>query len=537
MRALVRSSEILHGTLLALGLVCPLALFFHKTLSFENTDIVALFSSPAIYNATLNSLLLSLLTALFSTILAFVFSWILWRYDWSPRLVRALSITMKTPYLLPPFFFAMGWIALAAPSVGYLRALYPDLPSIYGMSGTVFVMTLWSLAFAMIQLQVFFSQFPGHLEDAAILCGASPLQTFFRITTPLARPQLVSCFLLVSVSSLAAFGVPAMLASPDRAYVLTTRIYQSIKSDQNFSQAGWLSLLLLVITIVLLLLQRLVMKGRHAAALVSGKASRPAVLRPSFHAKSAMALICFFAVIASVLPCAALVLQSFLRDRSDVTSISLEKYIYVFSQIPDGWIALSNSLLTASVGTIIATFLGLVTAYGMARLHLRSSSWMIEAWNIGFALPGTIIALSLLVFYAGSITDTLWILGFGYLIKYGAFSARTLSPALSALSKELEEAAWMNGASPRQAFLKIVVPLLKPAIAAALLLAWVPMLSELTISVLLVGVGTETLGALIYRLQEYADPGAAAVLAVVVALATLILNGALRRVSKGSFGI
>jgi ABC-type Fe3+ transport system permease subunit len=76
-----------------------------------------------------------------------------------------------------------------------------------------------------------------------------------------------------------------------------------------------------------------------------------------------------------------------------------------------------------------------------------------------------------------------------------------------------------------------------PAIAAAFLLAFVPMLSELTMSVFLVGAGTETIGSMIYRLQEYADPGSAAVLAVTAATAILCLNAAVKRFSRGRFGI
>ena len=79
--------------------------------------------------------------------------------------------------------------------------------------------------------------------------------------------------------------------------------------------------------------------------------------------------------------------------------------------------------------------------------------------------------------------------------------------------------------------------MLAPAIAAAMLLALVPMLSELTMSVLLVGAGTETLGSVIFKMQEYADPGSAAVLAVTAMAAILAVNGFLKRVSRGNFGI
>ena len=147
------------------------------------------------------------------------------------------------------------------------------------------------------------------------------------------------------------------------------------------------------------------------------------------------------------------------------------------------------------------------------------------------------IALSLLILYSGSLTDTLWILALAYLVKYSAFPLRTLAPSLQAVSREMEEAAWMSGASPTRAFFKILVPMLFPALSAAILLALIPMLSELTMSVFLAGAGTETLGTLIYRLLEYADPGSAAVLAVLLVAATLAANAVVRRFSRGTLGI
>lgn len=540
MRGLVRGAELLHVILLSAFLLGPL-LYFAGVAAPWKTDAAALFANPSVRASLVNSVVLAASTAVLSTGFGFVFSWLLWRYRWPTRLARVVSLGLKVPYLLPQFFFAIGWIALAAPQVGYLNRFsgalgLPPVPTIYGLGGTIFVFVLWSTALAMIQMQVFFAQYAGHLEDAAIMCGASPLKTFFKVTVPLARPRLFNCMLLTSVNALAAFSVPAMLASPARTYVATTRIYQSIKSSQDFSQAGLLSLTLLGFTLLLLLAQRFLVTA-NLVSLITGKATRPALLEPARGAKLVFAGAAAFGVISCLLPCSAVVIISLLRDRSDLMSWTLEKYSYVFGQMPEGLLALRNSLITSSVAAFGATFIGLVLAYGAARLRYRASSTLIQTWDIGYALPCTVIALSLIVAFSGRLTNTLSILMIAYMVKYAAFSLRTLTPAMSAVSKELEEAAWMSGASPVRGFFSILIPMLKPAIAAAVFLALVPMLSELTMSVLLTGPGTETLGTLVFRLQEYADPGSAAVLAVAVAAATLILNTTLKALSKGAFGI
>lgn len=540
MKRLVNATEAIYAVLFGLGLVAPLVFFFIKVAPWR-TDAVALFAEPGVRAAMWNSFVLATTTSITATSLAFVFSWLLWRYRWPVRLANSVSLALKIPYLLPPFFFAIGWIALAAPEVGYLNKFtttigLPALPTIYGMGGTIFVFVLWATALAMIQIQIFFAQMPGHLEDAAIMCGASPLKTFLKITIPLAWPRLLACMLLTAVNALAAFGVPAMLASPARTYVFTTRIYQSIKSSQDFSQAGLLSFALLLVTLALIILQKVLSKTK-SGALVGGKATRPSALEPSIGSKFVFGFAILFAFVSCVLPCVAVTVQSLLHDRSDLTSMTFEKYVYVFTALPDSMSALKNSIITSVLAAGIATILGLVVAYGAARLRSRTSRILTEVWDIGYALPGTVIALCLIVFYSGSLTDTIWILALAYVVKYAAFALRTLTPAMASISRELEEAAWMSGASQARGFFKVVIPMLKPAIAAALLLALVPMLSELTMSVLLAGAGTETLGTLIYRLQEYSDPGSAAVLAVLVAAATLVLNASLKKMSRGSFGI
>src|SRR4051812_45992521 len=117
MRPLTRIAEALHAILLFVGLVGPLGFFFYRVLTVDG--FLLFFSDKPTQAALFNSLSMALTTGVLSTAIAFVTSWLLWRYRWPSRAARALGLFLKIPYLLPPFFFAMGWIALAAPNVGY----------------------------------------------------------------------------------------------------------------------------------------------------------------------------------------------------------------------------------------------------------------------------------------------------------------------------------------------------------------------------------------------------------------------------------
>lgn len=540
-------SEGVQILFVSFGLVFPLILFFWRT-QFWRAIFQGVLSRPVVLQSLLNSLLLSLGAASLSVTLGFVLSWLLWRYQWREGTKKWLSLLLRIPYALPPFFLAMGWMVLAAPNVGYLnrllRSFNPEVQgvSIYGLGGAVFVLVLWCTALCMIQFQSFFSQVSGALEDAALLSGASPFQAFFRITLPLARPHLLSSSLLVVVNCLSAFGVPALLMTPIRQTVLTTRIFQSLKGGSgDFSEAALLSILLLTLTLLLLMFQRRLLNwaGERGSdgGLVTGKPLRPAALQPRWGAKLGLLGGMGIALLGTALPLLALLWSSLLLDPTDLFSLSFQRYRMLFSDVPEALLALRNSLGAAVAATLLVTTLALFTAYGAVKQGRWISRLLSELWNLGYALPGTVIALALLVFFAGTLTDTLWILVIAFSVKYAAFSLKTLVPAFGGLSKELEEAGWMSGASPAKTFFSILVPLLRTTLFSAGVLAFLPMVSELTMSILLAGVGTETLGTLIYRFLDYGDSGAASALAVLLMMATLGLNGWVRRVSNGRLGL
>src|SRR5581483_1530250 len=222
MRSLTQCISFLHWISLILVFILPVCFFIFSVP--PKTDV---FPTTAV----LNTLFLMVAVSVPSTALSFLFLWNFNRFQWPERLKKTVLLTLKMPYLLPPFFLVMGWVLSPA-------------PSIYGLKGTALILIFWSTALGCIQLQSFFSQFPVELEDAAILAGASPWQTLFKITLPLAFSHIAGCALVLALDAAASFAVPALIALPSREHVLTTRIYMAIKSGQGFSEASMLSLIL-----------------------------------------------------------------------------------------------------------------------------------------------------------------------------------------------------------------------------------------------------------------------------------------------------
>ena len=121
-----------------------------------------------------------------------------------------------------------------------------------------------------------------------------------------------------------------------------------------------------------------------------------------------------------------------------------------------------------------------------------------------------------MIFIKIRLADTLWILIIAYFAKYLSFAVKALTTNVQQIDVSLEEAARVSGAGFMTAIRTIWLPLLRPAMAASWFLVFMPAFSELTMSVLLVGPGTETVGTTLFQLQSYGDPPSASVLAVVV---------------------
>ena len=175
--------------------------------------------------------------------------------------------------------------------------------------------------------------------------------------------------------------------------------------------------------------------------------------------------------------------------------------------------------------------------------NLRWKIVTILVWTgallIGIDLLG--IDLTALAVFSGAfglnLYSTMTILVIGYVVKYLTMSVRTISASLSQVHPSLEEAALNSGASWLQSLKDIMWPLIRPSIVAGWFLVFMPSFYELTISIILYGSQTKTIGVLLYELQTYADPQDASVLAVIILLIVLVGNLALRKVSRGQIGI
>ena len=254
---------------------------------------------------------------------------------------------------------------------------------------------------------------------------------------------------------------------------------------------------------------------------------------PRHFARSLPRLLAVFALGAYAflhLPVLVLIAFSFNQSRFTVwTGLSLKWYreLAGSARIIE---ALGNSLLVAVAATAISTVIGTLCAYAMNRRRTRGDRALDAVMQLSIVTPEIVTGISLLAFFQWVFRFVDFGLGLGtILVAHVAFSIAfvllVVRARLAALDPALEEAAMDLGAGPVTTFFRVTLPLLRPGIIAAALLAFIISFDDYLITSLVAGVGSETLPMVIYSMARRGiSPVVNALSAIlVVALGGLIL--------------
>ena len=541
---------ILGIALVFLFIICvyPFGVLVGKTFfNFENVSMIDLFTNSSTLTAVANTLIISLGTVLLSTLIALILSWPLTRTDLPGK--KTLRSLFCLPYAIPPFISAIAWIYLANPQTGIINKLLGfSLLNIYSYAGLIWAMSSFFYTYILLSMLSALDCMDSSLEEAARLSGASPLKVFFHISLPLVFPSFLSGILLVILASAASFGIPALIGNPARIYMITTKIFtlQKMGTINGIYSGATLSLLLLGMAIIVLGLNALMLRNKFQV--VSGKTARPSLIALGIYKWPLFTIICLILFLLLFLPLTAIAISAFSKLQGEISlnNFTIDNFIRIFSEVEETPRALMNSLKLGLVSASIATILGLFLSYLEQKTKIKGRSLISVIVAFPYATPGTVIALALIITFSGnflgipiSLYNTLTLIALAYVAKYLNFAVRTTGDGLKQIHDCLHEAARISGANWWTTIKTIWIPMLTPSLVASFFLVFMPTFSELTMTILLTGPGLETLGTLLFQLQEYSDisGGGAAVLALFIVLVIAIINYTVKLISKGKYGL
>jgi len=542
--------------MLVLLVVYPIGRLFYQ--SFRFNDVLALGNYASVladssnYVALAHSLEVSLATVLGATILGTLAAWMVARTDVPGR--GFLRSAFVLPFIMPPFVSALAWRQIFGPA-GYVNQAYMSwtgatspLWNFYGVDGIIIVMILNLYPFVYITALGGLERMNPELEEVAQISGSGRWSVMRTITLPLMAPTIASGAVLTFIASIANFGIPAILGFRANYFVLTTKIFELVtRSAQanSLSAAAALSVLLAIVAGLGLFFQRVVLSRREYTVL-SGKSIQPNLIRLGGARMALLVLSLLVIFVTSIAPSLAILMTALTRAYGLAPvpgNLTLNNFYDVLFVSQTSVRAIRNSVLLAIGAATIVSFLGALIAYIVVKTKLRGRTLIDFLANVPYSIPGTVVAVAMILAWLRPIPglrftlyNTIWILLVAYIARYMAFGVRSTSGSLAQVHTSLEEAARISGADWLQTFKDIVVPLIQPGLFAGWFLVFMPVLRELTISILLWSTGKETIGVMVFNLQESGNTTSAAALAVLMMLVLVVANQVTRRLTGGRLG-
>ena len=240
--------------LIALVMLLPLAYLVFRAAGVGWIEVLALWNRTRMLSIMWNSILLVCGVTMLSLTLALPFAWLTERTDlpgW-----KIWTVLAMLPLVIPSYVGGFTLIAMFGPRGVLQEFLSPfgveRLPSIYGFTGALSILTLFTYPYIFISIRAALHRFDPSFEEAARSLGYNGLQTFVKVTLPNLRPAITAGGLLVALYTLSDFGAVSLL----RYNSFTRAIYVQYLSSFDRNVASLLSLALILFTIILLLLER-----------------------------------------------------------------------------------------------------------------------------------------------------------------------------------------------------------------------------------------------------------------------------------------
>jgi iron(III) transport system permease protein len=410
-------------------------------------------------------------------------------------------------------------LPLAMP--GYVFTLFAlglDVPGIRSTLGAVCVFTLVLYPYVYLLARAAFLSQSRTLLEAARGLGLSRARAILRVGLPMAWPAILAGTALALMEALADFGTVNLLG----VRTFTDAIYRVWFNAFDRDAAMQLATLLVSVTLTLLALERLARgRARHAQLAARGDAVRPVRLHG-------------IAAVVAVLVPLALVGVVVAAPLAQLGAWSVES-IRDGLLPPEFGAATRNSLLLAGMSAVLIAIAALLLAYGARASRSRLAAGAARTATIGYGLPGSVVAVAVIVplgwlerridGVAGTgllLTGTVIGLFYAYLVRFLALAWGAIEASLLRIPRQLDVAARGLGADRLDVLARVHVPLLRPGLATAALLVFVEVMKELPATLLLRPLGGDTLAVAVWQATAESLFETAALPALMIVLVGLL---------------
>ncbi len=468
------------ATAVALLVLLPLGFLLDQALSVGWTQVERLLFRAFVGSLLVNTVLLVAVATSACTVIGVAVAWCVERTDLPGR--RIWAVLAALPITVPAFVTSYSWVSIT--------------PSVQGFAGAAAIVTLAYYPLVYLPVAAVLRGMDPALEESARSLGMGPWRTFMRVTLPQTRVALLGGGLLVAVHLLSEFGAFAML----RFQTFTTAIYEEYRLSFDGEAASMLATVLVLLCLLLLVLE-LGLRGRARYARVDGGTARPAALarlgRANWLASAGLAALVGLAL---GLPLITL-LYWMLHGGSASFPV-------------DALLSAAGTSLKLGLGAaLLTTLLALPVSILAVRHPTKLVTALERAAYLPFALPGIVVALSLIVVSVHrlpAVYGTTLLLLVAYAILSLPLALVATRAALAQAPALHEELARSLGCGPVRAMVRVTLPRVLPGLGAAAALVFLATVTELTATLLLAPIGTQTLATQFWANASTRAFGAAA---------------------------
>jgi len=510
--------------LIGLFVVYPLVRVFIASLFQHGTFTPRYFlyffeGRPYLLHPFLNSITVGVLVAVIGTIVGFLYAYAIIRTDIPGKSLFRWIATF--PIISPPFLLALSAILLLGENgliTRWLSSRFGIRWSIYGLPGLVLTETLAYFPLAFLTLEGVLSGIDPALEESVMDLGASKLQTFLRVTLPLATPGLAASFLLLFIRSLEDFGNPVVIQG--RYPVLTVQAYLAITGMYNLPLGATLAIILLIPSVLAFILLQFWV-GRRSFVTVTGRPSTAGLHTTEPYVKWPL-FAGLVTISGAILLLYGMVFYGAFTELWGVNhSFTLDNFRYVFST---GASYLVNTLKLAGVATPLGGILGIIIAYLVTRKDFPGRRTLDFLAMLNFAVPGIIVGMGYVFAFNTppiQLTGTAAIIVLVFIFQRMPVAIRDGVAMLQQIDPVIDDAASDLGAGFFRSFWRVTLPLVAPALMAGMAYMFSACVTSISAVIMVVSAKWQLVTVALLHEVDNADLSQAAAYGVVIVLVVL----------------
>ena len=446
-----------------------------------------------------NTLFLALLTAAGTTLMGTLIA--LMAERGSRRMARPLNVLALLPIITPPFVVGLGLILLFGRAGLVNQALewaFDVTPTrwFYGLPGILLAQMFAFTPIAFMIMRGVVQGISPSLEEAAQTLRASRSKTFFTVTLPLLTPGLANAFLVGFIESMADFGNPIVVGG--QFAVLSTDIFFAIVGAQyDQGRAASLALILTGFALIVFFIQQRVL-GNTSYTTLTGKGDAGlAMPLPDGVRRACLGVAApwlAFTVVVYVFAFIGGFVQTWGRDYTPTlahfrTAFDLQWGEHGLVWAGTAWNSLFTTVKLAAIAAPLCAGIGLLISWLLARTQFAGQRVFEFAALLAFAIPGTVLGVSYILAFnvpPFELTGTALIIVLCFVFRNLPVGVRAGTASFKQLDKSLDEASTMLRAGTATTLRRVVLPLLKPALVAALVYSFVRSMTTVSAVIFLV---------------------------------------------------